>query len=398
MHRPFLVCLLSVATVELPSQTVHTVGPGSLPQIRDALAIAAPGDIVLVQPGTYAHFDAAVGVTIRAVTPGTVDVDFDRAFLPPGCATSPPCILTAGATTITLPPGQSMQLIGLRFAGSSTLVYTTTVNHRLEITGGAVQFDDCVVEATGRSPVTATGTALHFQDTTLRSLSAMTASSALVALGCQVTAASSEFVGGSTTLGSPGSGIALFASSLNGSGLSLHGGGVLVGSLGAPALTADATSAVWLSDSTLMGGNTMCPMSVRAGTVGHLDRCTLGPVTSGCTQLPSGFLPGVERVRPPALAMSFDLVFHVQPNGFVALMASFELASSQLPALTQPWLSPAGGGIGLGLLFANALGTAATGFAIPNDPNLLHRQIWVHSASGSGLPLQVAPTVGGVIR
>ncbi|MFN7588416.1 MAG: hypothetical protein ACK501_02705 [Planctomycetota bacterium] len=38
------------------AQTTHLVGPGGLAQIRDALLIAAPGDLVLAQPGTYAQF------------------------------------------------------------------------------------------------------------------------------------------------------------------------------------------------------------------------------------------------------------------------------------------------------------------------------------------------------
>lgn len=52
----------------LDAQATHLVGPGGFAQIRDALAIAAPGDLILVQPGTYSQFFVQRGVTIRAVT------------------------------------------------------------------------------------------------------------------------------------------------------------------------------------------------------------------------------------------------------------------------------------------------------------------------------------------
>jgi hypothetical protein len=40
-------------TAALSAQTSILVGPGGLPQISSALAIANPGDTIVVAPGTY---------------------------------------------------------------------------------------------------------------------------------------------------------------------------------------------------------------------------------------------------------------------------------------------------------------------------------------------------------
>ncbi|MCB9878804.1 MAG: hypothetical protein H6835_14510 [Planctomycetes bacterium] len=53
------------------AQSTLVVGPGGFAQIRDAVAVAAPGDVVVMQPGVYAHFTAQVACTIRAAVPGT---------------------------------------------------------------------------------------------------------------------------------------------------------------------------------------------------------------------------------------------------------------------------------------------------------------------------------------
>ena len=101
MKKLATICqILAVAAVGLPAQTTHIVGLGGLPQIRDALAIAAPGDTILVQPGTYAHFSATVGVQIRAQTAGSVQVQWNQAFAP-GCSSNPFCVLTCMAPSRT---------------------------------------------------------------------------------------------------------------------------------------------------------------------------------------------------------------------------------------------------------------------------------------------------------
>jgi hypothetical protein len=60
------------------TQTTRLVGPAGLAQIRDALAISSPGDVIQVQPGTYAQFTVSIGVTIRALIPGTVNIQSVR--------------------------------------------------------------------------------------------------------------------------------------------------------------------------------------------------------------------------------------------------------------------------------------------------------------------------------
>ena len=98
------------------AQTTHLVGPGGLAQIRDALLIAAPGDLVLVQPGTYAQFHANVGVTIRAAVPGTVVVAYDASVLSAVCSSDPFCLVVESRTRIAPPAGQTVHCEGLEFA------------------------------------------------------------------------------------------------------------------------------------------------------------------------------------------------------------------------------------------------------------------------------------------
>jgi hypothetical protein len=63
---------LSLPCVPLLAQATLLVGPGGYAQIQTALAAAAPGDIVLVQPGTYLPFTADVAVRILAPSGATV--------------------------------------------------------------------------------------------------------------------------------------------------------------------------------------------------------------------------------------------------------------------------------------------------------------------------------------
>ena len=64
-------CVPWVLTGITLAQATHFVGTGGFAAIDAALTVAAPGDIVMVSPGTWPAFTATRAVTIRAVTPAT---------------------------------------------------------------------------------------------------------------------------------------------------------------------------------------------------------------------------------------------------------------------------------------------------------------------------------------
>jgi peptide deformylase len=141
MRFPLLLCPFFAVAVALPSQTTHLVGPGGLAQIRDALAIAQPGDRIHVQPGTYAHFTATVGVTIRALAPGSVVVRYDTAYAPPTC----PFCVDEGPTRFAIPAGQTAHVVGIHFEASAPTIVFAPIFHRVEVQSGRVHFEDCIL-------------------------------------------------------------------------------------------------------------------------------------------------------------------------------------------------------------------------------------------------------------
>jgi hypothetical protein len=140
-------CLSAVVAAGIPAQAVHVVGPGGFAQIRDALTVAGPGDHLLVLPGTYAHFDAAVGVTIRALLPGTVNVSWDPAYMPAGCAANIFCMIQEGRSVLSTPPGQTLTLVDLTFPDTLVNVNGVQIPNRVEILGGRVVLEDCTIRA-----------------------------------------------------------------------------------------------------------------------------------------------------------------------------------------------------------------------------------------------------------
>lgn len=402
MLRTLALCLPFVAGVGLPSQTVHLVGPGGLPQIRDALAIAAPGDVVHVQPGTYAHFDAAVGVTVRGLVPGTVTIAYDPAYAPANCAISPLSCTGEGPTSLRPPAGQMLHLVDLDFAPSQP--GASYGRHGVLVSSGRVTFDRCTLRAYDR-PALAVGSAtVHLQDCLVQCLGSpgqpapglWARSSDITATDCRFPGTPAAAVG---VMQFPQPGIRLQASRLHGSNLEVSGGqSVFPGTLAAPALQLDAASAVWLSDSTLTAGRGECALETGGGSV-RLDRCTLTSAAPPCpTGTTSPFLLGVERPAPLLPGATFTLRYRTQPNGFVVVLASFAPGTVDWgPLLEQPSWFAQNSSFGAGIYGADATGLATASWPIPGGP-YADLSLWFMGVSGSTLPLQVSPPVGGVVR
>ncbi len=370
------VALLAVAA---RSQATHVVGPNGFAQINAALAVAAPGDVLVVDPGIYEPFAVTFGVTIRAATPGTVLVN----------------VAIVGAlvsSTVTLAANETVHLVDLSI-------------RVLTISGGTTTLDGCTLTAYqfwGTTAVSLANGILHCHACTfLGGQGSPGLRAGLAAVNATVSAVDSSFTGanaGHPLNGPPaGAAVVLQNSTLQGSRLTALGGSgtVALAYPPQPALRA-TTSIVWTSDSTLTGGaypngTRVCPVDANAG---RLARCTLVPTCPA--GIPSGLLLGVHRVAAPQAAGTLGLEFQTDANGYVAIFASNSLGTSPLPALEQPLLLDAANAFPVAFLLADASGQAAVTWTIP--AGITHAAWWFQGVSGPTFPLQLSPVVGGIVR
>lgn len=397
MRPSHFLCPILAVAVGLPAQTTHLVGPGGLPQIRSALAIAAPGDTILVQPGTYAQFDANLGVQIRAVVPGSVQVVWDAAFAPPGCVNNLICLSYEGATRLAPPSGQTLTLVGLAFPPLDSTVSTFfVIRNRVEITSGRVVLDGCALGSTAQQALRVVNATVHLVGGSVAGQSNTGQSVGLRATNASITAVGTFFAGSSPMgMAFPGEAMVLSNTSLHGTGLVAQGGRILLGGPAAPALSVGGGS-VWLSDSQLVsGGPNSCPFVGSADVV--TARCTFGPAAPSCQALPTGPLLGLSQNGAPQNGQAFTLTFQAEPGDLVGVLWSLDLATRPLPWFAQPWWAPASAPTA-GLFVADAQGGAAGAWLLPANPGLVGLPVWFHSFAGTSLPLSAAPPAGGVIR
>jgi hypothetical protein len=397
MHQKLsTILLLGAFASAAPAQTTHLVGPGGFAQIRDALAIAIPGDRLEVQPGTYAHFTATVGVTIRAQVPGTVLIEYDPSMQPPGCAGNPGCILFEGPTRIAPPTGQVVHCIGLEFR-PTVVPLAFGLLHRVLVSSGTATFDRCVLRCNGLDALRVDGARVHLQDSTIESFGTGAPGCAIAATAAIVTAVDCTFSGsGSASL--PGPAVRLRSSQLQGSRLQLTGGAQLFGGPHAAALDLDAASAAWLSDATLQSNTTGCPIVGNGGGGGWIARSVVTPTSATtCASLPQGALVGINSSTPLQAGALFSVDFRADPTQVIAIVASSGLGNLALPGLTdQPlsvdlastWLAAA--------VLTDAVGLASVQWTLPVGASGL--PLFVLGAGLQSNTLALSPPLGGVLR
>lgn len=385
-----LVATLAIAAVAT-AQTTHLVGPGGLPQIRDALLIAAPGDIMLVQPGTYAQFQANVGVTIRAAVPGTVVVDLNLAVLPPSCTGI--CVLNASATRFAPPAGQTVHCEGITFTSTPQ---TSFVVHRVVVSSGAVTFANCTLRSNFDVALTVDQARVHLQDCTLECLGTGNGWPPLVAYTSTISAVRCALTASQTTFTLPGAAVWLRSSTLQASQLQLRGGLMGFGG-GAAALDLDATSSAWISDSQLTGGGGACPV-VNNGGSGRIDRSVLLPSLATCASLPSALVLGIDSATPPQAGAPFVVDFRTAPNQLIGIYASGTLGNGALPGLAdQPLGLDTANAWFAGLVTADPNGFASAAWTLPNGP-FVGVPLFVLGVGLAPPRVELSPPVGGVVR
>jgi hypothetical protein len=362
-HRLALATgIAALAAAVAPCQSTWTVGPGFHPDVNSALAVASPGDAVVVLPGTYSPFALNIGCTVRALIPGTVTIGGVWPF----------------GAFVDVPAGQQGHLVSLRLA-----------DLRVQ---GSLSVDDCTVTV-GR--VSATNAIVVLQQCNVQVAATTAGIPAIEASGSEIVATDCTFTGANASstffLFPAQPAISLTASRLRGARLVLASG---LATTGPPAsvVNGDAASRVWLSDSTLTGDPAACTLQVGGG---RHDRCVLSP---SCSTVPAGFVLGVQRAGPLVSGATFSVDFLLQPGMAVGVFAAESFASQVHVELEQSLLVPASSAFALATLVADAQGVASASWQVPAGPQFVDRTAWLQGFSGFTLPLQASPLVGGIVR
>jgi hypothetical protein len=369
-------CLFAaVAAVGIPAQTTLLVGANGLPDVAAALALAAPGDRIDVEPGTYPPFQAAVGVTIRAIQHNTVEIR--------SSPMAPPQLLTAN-----VPAGQVLHLVGLR------------LGQPFGVLGGRVTLDRCDCRSS-TTPLLVSNATVHLQDSEVFTGLSLPTQPALSITNSDLTAIGTWF--DSSQLNTAPAPV------IDANGARLHMSHCTVrlqafGPVSGAALRLLGGSQAWLSDSAfnllISPTSSFCAVAGVASTV-RIDRCTGWQTTNPACLVPAAgaTLVGVDRSGPLSPGGTFGLDFRAQPSGFVLVFASPQLGTvNWQPILEQPsWLDETQS-FSTELLLTDAVGAASVAWQLPASPAIVGQTLWFKGISGFTFPLQGSPAVGGVAR
>ncbi len=393
-----VVSLCAVAS----AQTTRVVGPSGFAQIRDALLVSQPGDTVLVQPGTYAHFDVTIPVTVRAAQPGTVDVAYDPAIAGPGCLNFSLCAAFQGPTRIGPPAGTTAHLVGLRFQPNTVpAVGGIVVRHRVVVTSGRVVFDQCEMRATGATPLFVQNAEAHLLGCVVEGLGPFDQTHGCVLQSASMTAVSTSFVGGSAAGAGlqAGVGIVLTQSRLHASAILSRGGDHAFGGTGGAALSCDGASQFDVSDSAFVAGLGGSPcLMTGSGVAG--SRAARSQVGQGpfCSVPIAADVTGASRPMPIVLGVPFTVAATTGPFFPVAFFVAPRLGSAVVANVRERVSLDLGSTFEAGVLVADAAGSAVATWNVPNDPQLVGFQLWVQALSGAASPFSLSPLVGSIVR
>lgn len=381
-----LVCL--GLTTSLMAQSQWFVGPGGYAQIRDVMPLVANGDTVLVAPGTYFPFFCSRDITIRAATPGTVNIVWNILAMPQTCGCT--CLSAQGPVYFQL-PAQNVHVVGLSFAAAFVpqTVCFTQIHQKVMVYGTRVTFDNCAIDH-----MRIDNAAVHLQDCTITSAFV---GAGILANSADVTIAGGSVAGSSATTSLAATpGIQLTNSRLHASGVTVTGGAASATSPGAPGIQATGGS-LWLADATVTAGG---GCAVSANGLVRIDRSTLNGSGASCALSPTGAPQvGIDRTGPIQIGQLFQVTLTSEPNALLVLYGSVGLAAPVVaPVLDQPVWIDATSLFLSDLTVATPLGQTTFSYAVPPFPALVGAQFWLQGVGGMTLPLQTTPVVGGIVR
>lgn len=385
------------AMAPLSAQAVHLVGPGGHAQIAGALAVASPGDIVAVQPGSYDPFDLTIGVKIVA----------------PDGATIVPNVTCLGCWSYTtlMPAEQTAHLVGLTFRSQSAVQ-----PHVLRVQGGSVVFESCTF--VGGYP-TKVGAALHCAnaDVVVRGSTFPCTSRGIWQTSGTLLVSDCTFAPTAITFSSipclriDGGSAQVTFSDLRGA----------AGDPGQPAILVGTNGKLVLSDSQVRGGDSY-PTGIAPVTaienqsplpVLH-DRTTVAGGL-GAVVLPTGLWPipgaawdGAESAAPLVGAIGspdglrvgspWSMLCRTRPGQLVVVGLSNDLVAPQvLPGIEGVVRFDAAT---VAIFAAGSAGPyGAFGLGVTSVPtSLLGAAVWLHPVAFDGVTLRAGPVVGGLVR
>lgn len=365
------------------AQAQWLVGPGGYAQISQVMPLVADGDTVLVAPGTYWQFQCLRGVTIRAVTPGTVTVAWNILGAPAPCGCT--CLGSQGPVRFQPPAGATTHVVGLQFASAYFPTACFQFLHQsVQVSSGRVTFDECSIDS-----LRIENAIVHLQDCTV--------TSNFLGAGLQANAADVTIAGGSVS----GTSATVSLAATPGLQLTnsrLHAAGVTVQGGAPSALGIQATGgSLWLVDATVTAGSAC---AVAASGLVRIDRSTLVGGGTGCLTSPTGApLLGIDRSGPFTVGQLFQVTLASEPNALLLLFGSAGFAAPlSVPEIEQPFWIDVAGLFLADLAIATPLGQTTFSYAVPPVPQLAGLSFWLQGVGGTSFPLQTTPVVGGVVR
>lgn len=389
----------------LGAQTVIKVGPGELPQISHAIAIAAPGDVIEVAAGNYLPFNLDKALTVRAA---------------PGAVVNVTALATLATTRLRPPAGSVAALVRLNFINPQS----TFGGNETRIERGTVFCEDCGFE----SPPNFTVGALNVENATAVLRGCLLVGNGVLAgragsynpgLVCrngEVFASDSSLRGSNTTFdsyGGGGEGARLSASIAHFVRCTIEGGRQMACIAGPPGrgIYAVGETRLWLADCTVRGGSSACgvgeiglhhaaaePARVARNTiVGGAGTTGTGPAVLGTTQADT--LLGLGAATQPLVrGAPYRIDYVTQPGWPVLVLVGLELQARSEPLVHEPWLL-AGPGFGtLAIVVADGAGNASWQTTVPALPGLLDARLFIQGLTFLSLPFHAAPPLGGVVR
>ena len=405
-----LLAAVLLLLAPVAAQATHQVGPGGLPQIADAVAVAQPGDLIVVQPGSYLPFDVSIGVRIVA---------------PMGAVVSP-LIGAQFPVSINVPAGQRASFVGL--AWQSFNAYPPAIwPLSMQVVGHAL-FQDCsficgYVDYEG-TPTSCNGD-VQFDRCQWSALDdCLYVAGGHVQLNdCQLTASWTSYNAGVAHAVVAGGGLLeIYSSTLRGA----HGDN-LISCPASAAIVIGGSARLRIVDSTATAGDPFYP-SCSAG-VSAIENTTSHPVLHTRSTLVGGSgsvgWPPVPVQAPPIEGLDQQTPL---PGG---------MAASNGPAIGAPYIAtvsgPLGALVGVGLSFDRTTATAVpfvsnpvhfdpatviayqwgalsmplaawpgfgtSDFQVPLLPaGALGLELWLHPVVWGPTGLAAGPTLGGLVR